>query len=140
VGVLRALHEAYKDRSRFLFIQVSDAPHEAPAQLTAAYREAGLEEETRDNRPRRACLAAGVMGLPFPCLLDAGGEAEECYDAWPERLVVVGADGRVLHDAGRGLLGAWDFAAIEGCLRALPAPTPGRAQRSSPGAQGKGGV
>ncbi len=121
MGRLRRLYEAHKDRAVFLFVQVRDGPHALPANLRSAYQEAGLAAGPPDNRSRRLCLATEVMDLPFLSLLDThDGKVEHLYDAWPERLLVVGRDGRIALDAGRGLCEqGWNYHQIEECLRRL---------------------
>jgi hypothetical protein len=57
---------------------------------------------------------------PFPTLFDADGEVERAYDAYPKRLVVVGSDGRVVYDGGRGTGGGpseWDLREVETHIR-----------------------
>lgn len=123
---LRRLHHAFQDRVEFFFVQVRNAPHPLPDRLADAFRRAGVEPASGGDRREQARLGAAVMGIPFPCLVDTpAAEVESLYDAWPERLVIVGADGRVALDAGLGLAtggpvfgNGWNFAAIEDCLRA----------------------
>jgi hypothetical protein len=74
------------------------------------------------ERARRVRQALQAHGMTIPAVLDTEGtrEAERAYDAFPKRLVVVGADGRVALDAGHGLEGprGWDLAAVESWLKA----------------------
>ena len=52
-------------------------------------------------------------------LLDGEDErVEKLYDAWPRRLVIVDANGRVAFDAGHGIKKPWDVREIERQLRA----------------------
>jgi hypothetical protein len=116
VAGLRKLYHDYEGRAEFRFIPVHDGPHPLPAELASAYRKAGLVGQNEDVRRTRLRLAREVMDLPLPCLLD-GGEAEKRYQAWPQRLLVV-VGGRVVFDAGRGLVNGWNFAAVRACLDA----------------------
>jgi hypothetical protein len=120
LGRLRQLCEQYKRRVAFLFVQIDDAPHEQPSRLLDAYRKAGLERATEHNRTGRLCLAAEVMELPFPCLLDTpDARTETLYQAWPERLLIVDTNGRIALDCGRGLASGWNFREAENCLDRL---------------------
>jgi hypothetical protein len=114
LGRLRELYREYGRRVQFLFVYVTEAPHEG-----------GLPD-ARGDRARRAALVRAAWegrGLPFPCLLDGPDcEAEEAYRAWPLRLVLVGADGRVLADLGRGLPAGWDLRQARDKLKRVLAP------------------
>jgi hypothetical protein len=122
LGRLLRLYEAHKTTAAFLLVQVRGASHTPPPNLLDAWKREGLEKATAANRRDRLRVAAEVMDIPFPCLLDTEDrDVERLYDAWPERLVVVTPDGRIGLDAGRGLgkeakLG-WDDSSVERCLR-----------------------
>jgi hypothetical protein len=123
LGRLRELHRNYGRRAQFLFIYGAESLHE------------GRLPDAGGDHARRAALVRAVWegrGLPFPCLLDGPDRAaEEAYRAWPLRLVLVGADGRILADLGRRLIGGWDLGRARRELdRALAAPALG-SQRGS---------
>ncbi|MBY0230997.1 MAG: redoxin domain-containing protein, partial [Gemmataceae bacterium] len=100
-----ALHEEFGSQAEFVFVQVAEAPHALPARLGKRLEEAGMAEETPENRDRRAVLSAEAMGLPFRLVLD-GEDRAVCkrYAAFPQRLVVIHG-GKVAHDAGVGWTG-----------------------------------
>ncbi len=110
------LHDDYRHKADFLFVQIRQSGHALPTGLEDQYRERGLSEDTPANARARACLAADFMGVYFPSVID-GEDAAVCqaYGAFPERLVVV-ADGQVVFDAGSGLAEGgrqgWDMAAV----------------------------
>ena len=112
-GRLRELHRQYGSRAQFLFVYVAEAPHDGRLPDAGGDRRAALVRAAWEGR-----------GLPFPCLLDGPDCAvAEAYRAWPLRLVLVGADGRVLADLGRRLIGGWDLPLARRELdRALAAP------------------
>jgi Iodothyronine deiodinase len=56
LGPLRRLHEHFKSKAAFLFVQVKDAGHPLPSRLLQAFDEAGMKEETLDNRLQWTCL------------------------------------------------------------------------------------
>jgi peroxiredoxin len=100
-GQLERLYRSYRDRAEFLFVYIREA--HMPAQV-----------QTRSCAALQAALAAHKLSLP--CVLDSGS-AERAYDAWPKRLVIVGADGSIVLDAGRGLPDRWDLDEVEAWLR-----------------------
>jgi hypothetical protein len=65
----------------------------------------------------------------LPLVVDTmENQAEDTYAAWPERLYVIGAEGKILY---KGAMGPQGFAPdeVDSVLRALPsqpAPTPAR--------------
>ncbi len=88
--------------------------------------EAKIELAHHKNFAER-CAAADTcvreMEIDFPALVDGMDNATElAYTAWPDRLYVVGVDGRILHKTAPG---PWGFRAkkIEEALKELlPAP------------------
>jgi hypothetical protein len=126
---LRQLQTDFQSKAVILFVKVKDAGHPLPSQLQKAFEEADMKPETPNNRLHRASLSTKIMDFPVPCLLDdEDRHVEMLYGAFPKRLVIVNADGRVALDVGRGMrkvkemdvYGGWDFALIETCLRNLP--------------------
>jgi hypothetical protein len=131
LGHLVRLHRAYKDRAAFLLIAVKDAGHPDPGSPVAGDPDVGATDLPARKRLVRKGLAS--YGVSFPALLDEDGEVERAYDGSPKRLVIVGADGRVAYDGGRGTGGgpsAWDLEEVEAHLRSalnagpVSAPSP----------------
>jgi Iodothyronine deiodinase len=59
----------------------------------------------RDLEERReiAALCAARLGLSTPILIDGmENAADRAYNAWPERLYVVGRDGSIAYKGGKG--------------------------------------
>jgi iodothyronine deiodinase-like protein len=64
------------------------------------------QQTTLDGRIATARDAAAALGLTMPILVDGmGNEAAEAFAAWPERLVVVGSDGRIAYPGAPGPFG-----------------------------------
>jgi hypothetical protein len=115
---LRELHADYREHAGFLFVCIRDADH-PPANLPRD-REARRDESERDRARRLAEEGLNHYSVPFPVLLD-DGTSESAYDAYPKRLIVIDAAGRIVHDAGRGASGGpsdWDLERVERVLRA----------------------
>lgn len=117
------LRGIYGERAAFLFVYISEAGHTID----------GLEflldgeEPTRpslDRRKKRSRLppaerqarllrAIKKMNLHLPVVVDAEGIAEEAYNAFPMRMVVVDAQGRIAVDAGNGMATSLRVGAVE---------------------------
>lgn len=115
------LHRRYGDHVAFLFVYIAEAPHPTP--------ESGPFSKFDPRAPlfeKQTAVRAILeeVGFPFPCLFDGGErQVEKAYAAWPERLVIVGKDGNVQFDGGRGLEGeGWGMDEIEKQLLASLAP------------------
>jgi hypothetical protein len=120
------LHETYKDRAAFLFIAITDAGHPDPEMAAVLAGEPHPEKDTPEARVRLIRKGLEHYKVPFPCLLDEDRKVESAYEAFPQRLVIVGADGLVVFDGGWGSKGGpsnWDLEEVEEHLRsALPGP------------------
>ena len=123
---LTDLQQRYRADTAFLFISIRDAGHPDP-DTSPPVGEPRPGESAAETRRRQVREGAEYLNLPFPTLLDEDGQAERAYDASPKRLVVVGADGRIAYDGGRGTGGGpspWDLAEVERHLRAALAKGP----------------
>ena len=113
MGHLVELRDTYAGRVEFLFVYVSEAPHDSTP-LKNASCPMPAEGEGAAGHLRRARWYERESGSGLTWLLDGDDEAaEEAYAAWPRRLVVVGMDGRVVYDAGNGVRQTWDLDEIE---------------------------
>jgi hypothetical protein len=142
-----ALARLYQDnhaRAEFLFVNIREAAQHVSGLeflIPAGQREEWPEETvcrcSLEEHRRAVRKALARTGFPLPTVIDR--EDEEVmyqYGAFPMRLVVVDAGGRVALDLGRAVgLGreveGWDLLAVDDWLRAH-AVTPG-AVDSSPG-------
>jgi hypothetical protein len=93
LGRLIELHTAYAGRVAFLFTVI---------------RNAGPPEE-------------GLESVPLTTLIDEHGGAERSYNAFPRRLLIVDAAGRIAFDGARGAIGSndWDLQAVGAHLDSL---------------------
>jgi hypothetical protein len=100
------LHEQYGDKAEFLMIYIREAHPES----TILFQENGVSElkkftqtETLAARKESAQSCGALLKVPFPMLLDGEDNATlAAYGAWPNRLVVVGKDGKIAWDSGEG--------------------------------------
>jgi hypothetical protein len=108
-GPLENLYRANRDQAEFLFVYVDP-------------RLPGYPRAPRDPW-EEARQAMASLKLTIPCVLDNRfGDTEKRYRAWPQRLVIVAADGRIALDAGNGLRDGWDLAEVEAWLKQSEAP------------------
>jgi hypothetical protein len=104
-GPLEELYRTYQGRAAFLFVHLRETGPDPPT---------GPPDDPRE----RVREALASYPLTMPCVLEtASGDTQSFYRAWPQRLVVVGVDGRYALDAGRGLPNGWDLAEVEACLK-----------------------
>jgi len=61
------------------------------------------EPTTKEERRGVAGTCIDRMGLSIPCVVDnMENTTERDYRAWPDRMYVVGADGKIAYRGGRG--------------------------------------
>lgn len=100
------LHKQYGDKAEFLMIYIREAHPES----TILVEENGVSElkkftqtDTLAARQGNAKSCGTLLKVPFPLLLDGEDNATlAAYGAWPNRLVVVGQDGKIAWDSGEG--------------------------------------
>jgi hypothetical protein len=113
---LQRLYEAHKDRAEFLFVSVTEAGHRIPG-LEFVLDKAGTGDvDPLEDRRARLVKALDRVGLSMPGAVDAGAAAEVAYDAFPLRLVVVDAGGRIALDLGRAVPDPWDLSEVAAWL------------------------
>jgi peroxiredoxin len=127
---LYRLHRDYHDRAAFLFVYVTEAGHSLKGfEFLLEGREPDPETlRGREGRPRaplphrRGLVLQAVekVHMKLPGVIDIDGTVEVAYDAFPRRLLVIDADGRVAIDLGKGVLVRWDFFRVEEWLKAHP--------------------
>jgi hypothetical protein len=92
--------ERYKGEAIFRFVYVSEA------------------HSSVEKTDEQVCSLVEQHPSPWVTLRDTeADDAEIAYNAWPMRLVIL-KDGRVAHDAGRGVNPTWDLDDVEDHLRA----------------------
>ena len=61
------------------------------------------------NEEDRAFIAGACvrkLGIKFPAVLDEfGNSTEQAYTGWPDRIYVIGTDGRIVHKSAPGPFG-----------------------------------
>jgi hypothetical protein len=99
------MHREYRDRAAIAFVYIAEAHSTDGWQLPANLEDDVLLAAHRTIEDRLAAAAAGVarLGLTMPVLVDELDDAaSNAFAAWPERIYVADADGRIAFVGGPG--------------------------------------
>lgn len=97
----------------FAFVYVAEAHADDEWQLPSNLEDDAVvnQQTTLEQRRHQAQAAVERLGLSLPLLLDEmDNGASVVFAAWPERLVLVGADRRIVYP---GSPGPWGFSPDE---------------------------
>ena len=104
---LDELAKRYEGRAKFAGIYIREAHADDEDRVPRNLAE-GVVFDQPQSADARAEIAGACMlryNFSFPMLLDnMENQAEETYIAWPDRLYIVGADGRIAYQGGLGPL------------------------------------
>jgi len=128
LGALHDLFDEYRDRVAFFIVYIKEA-HPEDGWVVTHNREEGIAVSDPSSDQERADVADSCVvrsAIRIPVLVDSmNNTVASAYGGWPDRLYLIGRDGRV---AFQGEMGPFGFlpdrleAAIAGELRAIPAP------------------
>jgi hypothetical protein len=108
LGELSRLHRTYGEAIAFFVVYVREA-HPEDGWVLTANRDEGLyvsDPQTRGEREGVAETCATRFALDMPVLVDGvGDEVARLYGGWPDRLYLIGADGRIAYQGGPGPFG-----------------------------------
>ena len=108
MGELEALHEQYRDRVAFFVVYVREA-HPEDGWVLTSNRDDGIvlvDPATEAERGAVAASCAVRLRISMPMLLDGlDDEVARQYGGWPDRLYLVGRDGRIAFQGGEGPFG-----------------------------------
>jgi hypothetical protein len=99
------MYRRYANEAAFAFIYIAEAHTTDGWQMDANLEEDVLLANHVTLDDRFAAARAGVerLGLTLPVLVDDMDDAvSQAFAAWPERIYVVAANGRVAHAGGPG--------------------------------------
>jgi hypothetical protein len=121
---MEAIYHRFRDQVAFFVVYVQEAHPTDGRQVDSNVQEGILyrQHQTFDEREAVAHACSLNLHLPLPMLVeDMDNAVDEAYGAAPERLYVIGVDGRVAYEGGAGPhffdLDAWEQA-IEACVHA----------------------
>jgi type I thyroxine 5'-deiodinase len=119
VPAVRRLHEETSQHAQFVLVYVREAhaedewvmPDNAPRGIAVR------QPVTEDERAAAARNCAGDFMLSMPTVVDGLDDAvSRTYGAWPDRLYVIGPDGRIAYQGAPGPFG-FDPAEVRAFLR-----------------------
>ncbi len=108
MGALEELHDRYRERVAFLIVYIKEAHPEDGWVLADNRREgvAVLDATTLGERAEAAQACAARQRTRIPMALDTlDNEVASRYGGWPDRLYLVGRDGRIAYQGGEGPFG-----------------------------------
>jgi hypothetical protein len=98
----------YRGGVSFLAVYVKEA-HPEDGWVLSENREAGIavvDPAANEERESVAASCAVALRLNMPMAIDAvDNEVARAYGGWPDRLYLVGADGRIAYQGGEGPFG-----------------------------------
>jgi hypothetical protein len=124
---MEAIYSQYRDAVAFFVVYVQEAHPTDGWQVESNVDEGVLyrQHQSYEERESVAGTCRLDLGLSMPILVEEMDNAiDEAYGAAPERLYVIGTDGRVVYQGGAGPhffdLDEWEHA-IEACANAAVA-------------------
>ena len=116
---LDKLEQTYGDHLQLFGVYIREAHAEGEDQVPANVKE-GIIFEQPESADERADVAATCMlryNFSFPMLMDGmENEAEDKYQAWPDRLYLIDGDGKIAYKGGMGPL-YFDVDEFEGVIK-----------------------
>jgi hypothetical protein len=108
LGALEALWERHRERVAFFVVYIREA-HPEDGWVLASNRREGVAIDDPASDAERADAAEACalrLRLRLPVLIDGLDDAvARAYGAWPDRLYLIGTDGRVSFQGGEGPFG-----------------------------------
>jgi iodothyronine deiodinase-like protein len=108
LGELEELYARYRDRVAFFVVYVREA-HPEDGWVLTSNRSDGITVKDPTNDDERAVIAAACevgLSISLPILVDSvDDEVALRYGAWPDRLYLVGRNGRIAFQGGEGPFG-----------------------------------
>lgn len=98
---MQAAYEKFKDRADFWWIYIREA-HAADSKWPAQHVTINQPKSDKERR-EVASSCSTALDLKIPLLVDDMSDTvSKAYSAWPDRLFILGADGRVAYAGGPG--------------------------------------
>jgi len=108
LGALEELAERHRDRVAFLIVYIREA-HPEDGWVLADNRRQGIALDDPGSDEKRAEVAATCavrLQTRLPVAVDGVDDAVAlAYGGWPDRLYLVGRDGRIAYQGGEGPFG-----------------------------------
>jgi hypothetical protein len=100
------VYQAYKDHAEFYLVYIREA-HPDSILLTLQGKEKKLlkiaQTQKIDERAEVAQQCVATLNLTMPTLIDReDNQVNAAYGAWPDRLYIIGVDGKIAYQGGPG--------------------------------------
>ena len=121
------MYDLYRDRVAFYVVYIQEAHPTDLWQLPSNVKDEVLFASPRTDDERRSTAVACVrnLGIRIPALLDGiENRTERAYTGWPDRLYLIGKDGRVVYKSAPGPYG-FSTVDLERALQRLNAVSDG---------------
>lgn len=105
MGALNKWFEEYKDLADFKVVYVREAHPDDGWQVPQNKRDGVVVDSPTsfEERKRIAILCEVGLSLKIPLLIDGMDDAvERAYSGWPDRIYIVGKDGKIAFKGGPG--------------------------------------
>ena len=100
-GRLTEIYESYKSDVEFYIVYIREA-HAIDSRSPSSFE---LVQDPIDLTERRSVASTCVdkLDLPMPAVVDKlDDKVNQAYKGWPDRLYLVGVDGKLSYGGGRG--------------------------------------
>jgi type I thyroxine 5'-deiodinase len=108
VPALNKLYEQYKDGVAFLVVYITEAHPSDVWQMQSNIKDQVVfaSPRSQDERANVAGTCVRKLGIKIPSVLDEfGNSTESSYTAWPDRLYLIDAAGKVAYKSKPGPFG-----------------------------------
>jgi hypothetical protein len=115
------LFDSYGARVAFYAVYIQEAHPSDIWQMRSNIREGVIFRNPQSDAERSQVAESCVrtLGIRFPALIDGmGNTVERMYTGWPDRLLLIDRDGRVVYKSRPGPFG-FEPAQLEAALRQL---------------------
>jgi len=130
----------YGDRAHFVLVYIREAHPDDGWQVPKNTREGVVVNQPKTDAERDAvahsCVAKLSIDLPT-VVDDMKDSTEKAYGAWPDRLFVVGADGKLVYRGGKGPRGFLPAEAEKALRVTLGLPESGGVAKPKKGGGGR---
>ena len=120
------MYEKYGHDAAFFVVYIGEAHPSDAWQLPSNIRDQVVFESPKDmtSRSELADTCVVRLGIKLPAVVDRFDDAtERAYTGWPDRLYLIGTDGRVLYKSRPGPFG-FAPAELEAALTRALGPAP----------------
>ena len=106
--MLNKLYQQYKDRVAFYIVYIDEAHPSDIWQMQSNIKERVVFRNPTTNAERENVASSCVrkLHIAIPALIDSmDNSIEQAYTAWPDRLYLIGVDGRIRFKSEAGPFG-----------------------------------